>query len=528
MPQACVRFGLLCGALLTSWLAVAAEPQRVEVLLKGGTLHDGSGGNPVVGDVAISKGKIVGVGTVMNVDADWVLDCKGLVVCPGFIDLHNHSDRDILKPETRANLNFLTQGCTTVVTGNCGSGPVDAKDYYDKVDQLGAGTNIAHLLPQGSLRQQVLEMSARKPSDSELNRMRELADKAMRDGVWGMSSGLIYVPSSYATTDEIASIAEVVGRHGGIYASHIRGEGSGLLQSVDEAIEIGKRGHTPVHISHFKASESANWGLVRQAVARIQKAREAGLKVTADQYPYNASSTSLDATLLPTWALEGGRDAMLKRLDDPEQGPRIRKVVADKLQRSADGTALRIARFTPRPKWTGKNLVQIAEAENKSAIDIAYEVFRNGGAQIVHFSMSEDDVRFVMAVDWVATASDGRAFIPGADQPHPRSYGTFTRKLGYYALNENVVSLSQAIRSATSLPAEILGMSDRGLLKAGLVADIAVFDPSEVSDTATFDEPHRYSRGVKFVFVNGQPAIIHGAPTGGLFGKALRRTTTAK
>ena len=206
-----VRFGLLCGALLTSWLAVAAEPQRVEVLLKGGTLHDGSGGNPVVGDVAISKGKIVGVGTVMNVDADWVLDCKGLVVCPGFIDLHNHSDRDILKPETRANLNFLTQGCTTVVTGNCGSGPVDAKDYYDKVDQLGAGTNIAHLLPQGSLRQQVLEMSARKPSDSELNRMRELADKAMRDGVWGMSSGLIYVPSSYATTDEIAIVQALSG-----------------------------------------------------------------------------------------------------------------------------------------------------------------------------------------------------------------------------------------------------------------------------------------------------------------------------
>lgn len=521
----CLRVVTWCVVLFGAAGGTAAEPQRVDVLLTGGMLHDGSGQAPQVGDVAIKGAKIVGVGSLSNIEADWVIDCKGLVVCPGFIDLHNHSDRDILKPETRANLNFLTQGCTTVVTGNCGSGPVDAKDYYDKVDQLGAGTNIAHLLPQGSLRQAVLETSARKPTDSELNRMRELADKALRDGVWGMSTGLIYVPSSYATTDEIASIAEVVGRHGGFYASHIRGEGAGLLTSVEEALDIGRRGKTPVHISHFKASESANWGLVRQAVQRINEARGQGQKVTADQYPYNASSTSLDATLLPTWALEGGRDAMLKRLDDTEQGPRIRRIVEDKLKRSADGNAIRIARCSPRPKWTGKTLVQIAEAERKTALDVAYEVFRNGGAQIVHFSMSEDDVRFVMAVEWVATASDGRTYLPGADKPHPRSYGTFTRKVGYYATKENVVSLPHAIRSATSLPAEILGLSDRGLLKSGLVADLAVFDPNEIRDAATFDEPHRYSRGVKFVFVNGQPAIVDGSPTGGLFGKALRRVT---
>lgn len=513
---------VLVGLLSQPGVAIALE--RVDVLLKGGLVHDGTGQAGQVADVAIRADKIVVVGDSKDFVADWVIDCSGLVVCPGFIDLHNHSDGPILETATRANMNFVLQGCTTVVTGNCGSGPVNAKNYYDKIDRLGAGTNVTHLLPQGSLRAEVMGSALRKPSDAELKQMLTLTETAMEDGVWGMSTGLIYVPSSYADTDEIAAIASVVGRHGGIYASHIRGEGSELLASIEEALNIGQRGNTPVHISHFKASGRENWGLVRQAVKRIEAARSTGQVVTADQYPYNASSTSLDATLLPTWTLEGGRSALLKRLDDAEKGLQIRASVAESLAQKSNGEVIRIARYQPRPDWVGLNLLQISQREKREPIDIADEIFRNGGAQIVHFSMSPEDVEYVMGIEWVATASDGRAYLSGPDKPHPRSYGTFSRKVGYYAVEQRTVSLEHAIRSSTTLPAKILGLTDRGELKVGAFADIVVFAPAEFRDTATFDEPHRYSKGLKFVFVNGKPAVADGSPTGGLFGRALRRS----
>ncbi|MBC8290937.1 MAG: D-aminoacylase [Planctomycetes bacterium] len=503
-----------------------AQVPPADILLTGATLYDGVSEKPREGDVAMRGGRIVAIGTSLTIPAVWKIDCVGQVICPGFIDLHNHADRRIVKAATRANMNYVTQGCTTIVTGNCGSGPTDVAAYYKTLDEHGAGTNVAHLLPQGSLRDRVMGTALREPKASELAEMLKLAETAMSDGAWGMSTGLIYVPSSYAKTDELIQIAKVVSSHGGIYASHIRGEGSTLLDSVSEALQIGRDAKLPVHVSHFKSSGRSNWGLVRRAVDQIQKARDAGQFVTADQYPYIASSTSLDATLLPAWARAGGRKELIKRFEDPDVGPRLRDYVTRSLENKNGGESVRIARYSPHPEWAGKSLKSIAEAEKKDTIEIAYEIFRGGGAQIVNFSMSEEDVRFVMAVDWVATASDGGAYLPGADRPHPRNYGTFPRKLRYYSIDEKVISPGRAIRSATSLPADILGLKDRGRLEVGQAADVVVFDPKTLRDAATFSNPHQYSKGIRFVFVNGKPAIAEGIPTGTLAGKALRHTST--
>ncbi|MBM80325.1 MAG: N-acyl-D-amino acid deacylase [Planctomycetaceae bacterium] len=507
-------------------LISSVNAQQTDVLLKGATVYDGTAADGRKASVAIADGKILAIGQFNEANAVLEIDCQGLVIAPGFIDLHNHSDRQIVDRRTRANINYVLQGCTTIVTGNCGSGPVDVGAYLAKIDEGGAGTNVVHLLPQGSLRQRVIGTVQRDATAGEISKMKQLTDKAMSDGAWGMSTGLIYVPSSYASTDELVSLAEVVSKHGGIYASHIRNENVRLLAAVGEAMSIGQRAGLPVHISHFKSSGRESWGLVRRAADMIQTARDKGHKVTADQYPYVASSTSLGATLIPTWARAGGSRKLLERLADSEQGPRIRKAMAASLENKNDGATIRIARYSPRKDWVGKSVAQIADSEKKTSLEIALEITKNGGAAIVNFSMSEDDVRHIMQVPWVATASDGRAYLPGADKPHPRSYGTFPRKLGHYSIRESVLSLSQAVRSASGLPADILGIKDRGYLKKGLVADIVVFDPAKLKDAATFEDPHQLSQGIQYVLVNGEFAVYRGRPTGNLAGKALRHSST--
>lgn len=525
MTAPLTRFGLVFSslaclfALIVTPAAIAQQPVEADVLLAGGTIYDGSGADGVVGDVAIRDGKVVAVGKFARGAVGQTIDCKDLIVCPGFIDLHNHSDRPILDAKTRANTNFLTQGCTTVVTGNCGGGHVDVAKYFKELDDSGAGTNIIHLLPHGALRSDVFGSVRRPPSEDELEKMRELAEKAMRDGAWGMSTGLIYVPGTYAETDEIVEIAKVVGRHGGIYSSHIRNEGTGLLDAVREAIEIGRRASLPVHVSHFKASGRDAWGGLRVAAALIEESRQKGQRVTADQYPYIASSTSLEAMVIPTWAREGGSKRLIARLDDKESGPKLRQEIEEKLQTR---NRMVIASFRKRPEWVGKSLDEIAEAEKRPQLEIIEEITRAGGASAVSFGMNEEEVRYAMQLPWVATASDGSAKVPDADRPHPRSFGTFTRKLGRYALAEKVITLSAAIRSSSGVPADILSLKDRGYLKTGYAADIAVLDPRELMDQATFDDPYRYSSGVEYVFVNGRPAVYQGTPTGVLAGKALR------
>jgi N-acyl-D-aspartate/D-glutamate deacylase len=507
---------------------ISAAPVEADFVIQGATLYDGRGGEGVKGDLAIKGERIVGVGSFEVKGTPRRLDGTGLIVAPGFIDLHNHSDTPILAPATRGNVNFLTQGVTTIVTGNCGAGPVDVADYYRKLDVNRAGTNVAHQIPHNTLRRRVMGEANRPPTGEELEKMKALVDKGMREGAWGLATGLYYTPGSYADTDELIELSKVVARHGGFYASHMRNEGTGLLASVTETLTIGKRAGLPVHISHMKAFSKRAWGHAADAVALVEEAQKKGQIVTADQYPYTASSTSLAADLIPTLFREGTQKDILARLDDPEKGPRMRQAMAQNLEASDEGRSLRIARFAKKPAWQGKTLAAIAAAEKKTPLEMAIEIERNGGAQIVNFSMKDEDVRLIMKRPWVATASDGSATAKDSSVPHPRNYGTFPRKIGRYAIEDRLISVGQAIRSATGLPADVLHLPERGYLKPGYFADVVVFDPKTFRDTATFDNPHQYASGVVYLFVNGTVAIEKGKVTGKLAGRARRHHSAKK
>jgi N-acyl-D-aspartate/D-glutamate deacylase len=511
---------LLCLCLVARGSDAVRAAERCELLLTNGQVVLGDGSPPIAASVAIQDGKIVAVGSELDYLAEMTLDCRGLAIAPGFIDLHTHSDEEIIARDTRANINYLMQGCTTIVTGNCGSGHVQVDDYLDKVDTGGAGTHVAHLLPHGSLRSQVMGKEDRSPTPEELEQMQSLAEQAMKDGAFGMSTGLIYVPGMFAKTDELIAIARRIGQYQGIYVSHIRGEGSSLLRSVEEAITIGRTAGLPIHVSHFKASGKQAWGSLHLAAKMVEEARGAGLKVTADQYPYIASSTSLDATLLPSWARAGGRTALKERLNDAASFAKIRAEVARELQSM---NRIQLASFSPRPDWIGKSLDEIAALEKLEPVDVVMEIEKLGGASIVNFGMDEDDVRMAMALPWVATASDGSAKVASALQPHPRSFGTFPRKLGYYAQQQKILSLEAAIRSSSYLPAQILGLTDRGLIRASYAADLAIFDPASFGDRATYDQPYLPPVGLKHVLVRGKLAVYEGIPTGALAGRSLRK-----
>ena len=519
--------GILISTVVLSLSGTARSdepkaPIQADVVLKGGTLVDGTGAPAKLADVALRGDRIVAVGTFDASPNAKLIDTSGLIVAPGFIDLHTHSDDGILKPANRPNLNYQTQGVTTVVTGNCGGGVVDVAKFLDAVDAHGTGTNVIHLVPLGSVRSAVFGNVDRPPTERELTQMKRVIDRGMRAGAWGVSSGLIYMPGLYAKTAELAELARVAARHGGFYASHIRDEGDGLLASIDEALTVGREAKLPVHISHLKASGRSSWGLVTPGCERIDEARKQGQAVTADQYPYIASSTRLAAMVIPAWALEGSTEDFTRIAADPVRGVQLRHEIDRELKARDGGAAIRIARYAPKLSRVGRDLVTIAREEGTTPLEIVLDVQRHGGAQAINFGMSEDDVRTVMHHDFVATASDGSSHVPnGEDRPHPRAYGTFPRKVRY-ALDDKVLTLEQAIRSCSGLPAQILRLPDRGVIRTGAIADIVVFDPKTFRDAATFDHPTRYAPGVRYLYVNGVAAIAQGKPLKVLPGRALR------
>jgi N-acyl-D-aspartate/D-glutamate deacylase len=506
------------------FLPAAEAKIEADVVIRGATLFDGSGQAGKQGDLAMRGDRIVAVGNFQAAGKPKVIDGKGLFVAPGFIDLHTHCDlgNSLTRRTGRDNLCYLMQGVTTVVTGNCGSGPTDVAGYFKKLEANPPGTNVIHQVPHNSVRMEVMGNANRAPTARELKKMQALVDRGMKDGAWGMSTGLIYNPGTYARTDEIIALAKVAARHGGFYASHIRTEGIAVLTAIEEALTIGREAGLPVHISHLKASGRKAWGKAADEIALIRKARAKGQAVSADQYPYVASSTSLAATVVPARFREGTRRDFQNRLADPEMGPKVRRAIQKEITERRAGKAVRIARYTKKPAWQGKTLEAIAQAEKKSLLELVLEIERNGGAQIVNFGMSEEDVQLIMRQPFVATASDGSSQVPGDTVPHPRSYGCFPRKIGRFAIQEKKISVEQALRSASGLPADILKLADRGYLKTGYYADVVVFDPKTYRDQATFDRPHQYATGVRYLFVNGKRVIDQGKFTKVRAGKALR------
>ncbi len=513
--------------LLISTLIASADPapKTMDVVVRNVTIYDGRGKPAVNGDIALAGDRIVAIGTFEVVGKPRIIDGSDLIAAPGFIDLHNHADigsPSITQPAGRPVKSYLTQGVTLIVTGNCGSGPVDVKGYFAKLEKDGVGVNVIHQVPHNSIRSKVMGNANRAPTADELQKMEAIVDQQMKDGCWGMSTGLIYTPGTYAKTDEIIELAKVVSKHGGFYATHMRNESTGVLTAIEETLKISREAKLPVHISHIKCSGQAAWGMAGKAIAMIEKARRDGAIVTADQYPYIASSTSLSATVIPTRFRDGTNKEYIARLDDPDKGPAIQKAVENAMKERDGGAAIQIASYKPNPKWQGKTLAAIAEAEKKSAADIVMEIERHGGAGVVNFGMNEEDVRIFMRQPFVATASDGSAQVPGDTFPHPRSYGTFPRKIGQYGYVDGYITLEHAIRSASGLPADILHLSDRGYLKAGNFADIVIFDPKTYRDPATYEKPHQYATGVKYLFVNGKLAIDDGKFMDVLAGKPLR------
>ncbi len=509
-------------SLFACLLLGQVDPVEADVVLRNATIHDGTGEASRVGDVAIHGDRIVGVGKITWKGKPRIIDCTGLILAPGFIDLHTHSDFPLQDKKTAGNVNYLTQGVTTAVTGNCGAGPVDTAKYFKKMEEQGIGTNVIHQVPHNAVRSQVMGNANRDPSEAELKKMEDLVEKGMKDGAWGLATGLIYNPGTYSKTEELVALAKVAAKHGGLYASHIRDEGTGIFGALEEILAICRRAGIRVHISHIKVSGRRSWGKSADVIAFLQRARKEGLEVTADQYPYMASSTNLAAMVIPAKYREGTPKDFLERLDDPKVGPILRKAIEEKIDGRQGGKSLQIASYSPRPDWQGKTLDAIAQAEKKSLLELVLEIQRKGGASVVSFGMNEEDVRLFMKEPFVATASDGSSMLPSKTVPHPRSYGTFPRKIGRYALEEKVIPLELAIRSASGLPADILKLPQRGYIKNQYFADLVVIDPQTFRDRGTFEKPHQYSTGVRFVFVNGKLAIDNGEVQKSLHGRVLR------
>lgn len=504
-----------------SILFISCSPDY-DLVIEDGIIYDGLGGAPFIANIAVNDGKIVKIGN-FKADGLKVINAKGLLVAPGFIDIHTHIDRGIVRPEGSSVQNYLTQGVTTVVTGNCGSGTWNVSNYFNRLDSIGIGPNVVHLIGHKTIRRAVIGQEDREPTAEELSEMKSLIAQGMQEGAVGLSSGLFYAPGSFAKTEEVVDLAKTVKEYQGIYASHIRDESNyttGLVASIKEAIEIGEKAGIPVEISHIKALGVPVWGLAEEVCSIIEAAQERGVKVMADQYPYVASSTSLSAAVIPRWVQEGGK--LKERLKDPDLMERIKKESEANIVRRGGPESLLIVSYRPNHDYDGLSLAEISVLMNKSAVETAIELVLEGSPSIVSFNMNKDDLAYFMQKDYIMTSSDGSVQIMGSGVPHPRSYGTFPHKLRKYVIEEELISMEKAIRAATYLPAEMLGLTDRGQLTEGKIADIVIINLETIGAEATFAKPHQYSKGIEYLLLHGQMVIESEIYNKKLIGKTLR------
>ena len=511
----------LARSVLTSHIGRDARvpSEQLDLLILHGKLVDGSGKKPRTADVGIQGDRVTFVGDARkaNLTAARIVDATGLVVAPGFIDPHTHTLGDLSDPNRKSNEAYLMQGVTTVVTGNDGGSVLNIGETLRKWDEQGIGTNAILLAGHGTIRGRVLGPTDAQPNAAQLEEMRALVARAMDEGAFGLSTGLYYAPGSYAKTEEVIELSRVVAAKGGVYDTHMRDESSysiGLLGSIKETIRIGREAKLPVHISHIKALGPEVWGQSKQAIELIKKARAEGIAATACQYPYTASGTSLQASLIPRWAEVGGRAELLKRIDDPQMRPRLLSEMEENLKRRGGAESLLVTDARDE-QLVGKRLSEIANTRNKSAVETALELIKLGSTGVASFNMNEKDIDRFMKQSFMMTCSDGSA-------GHPRKYGTFPRKLREYVYRRKLIGLPFMVRHSSALTAETFRIPERGLIREGYFADVIVFDEKTVADRANYEQPELFSLGMKFVIVNGKIAVDNGAYSGALAGRALR------
>jgi N-acyl-D-amino-acid deacylase len=500
-----------------------------DLLITNGRVVDGTGNPWFRADVGVRGGRIVRVGSIPLAQAREVFDAHNQIVAPGFIDVHTHVEGIYAQPAAE---NFVRMGVTTLVTGNCGISVTNVAEFLGRTRQTPIAVNLATLVAHGSVRQKVMGLANREPTADELHQMEQTVEQAMKDGAVGLSTGLIYVPGTYAKTEEIVALAKVAARYGGVYATHMRSEGDHVADAIRESIQIGEQANLPVEISHFKIASKLLWGQSPMTLGLVRDARARGLSVTVDQYAYTASSTSLDSRL-PSWLLEGGREEGKKRLADQATRERVHREMKDALKRGGfkDYDFAVVSSYRPTPPFNGKSIAQITlETKRKkdvdSQIEQMLEMYAAGGAGMVYHGMGEQDVQTIMREPFTMIASDSGVLRPGEGVPHPRGYGNNARVLGHYVRELKVVALEDAIRKMTSLPAQTFHLRDRGLLREGFAADIVVFDDAQINDRSTYDQPHQYPVGISRVFVNGQAVFADGHMTEARPGAALRGAGT--
>jgi N-acyl-D-amino-acid deacylase len=506
-----------------------------DIIIKNGSIVDGLGGKPVQADIGISQGKIKTIGSLEEKKAKKVIDAANLMVCPGFIDLHTHTDEGILdQPEAH---NYIRQGVTTVVGGNCGGSHFPIGEFLKNLEEKKIALNFCTLVGHNTIRKRVMGNADREPSQEELAQMKKMVEQAMQEGAVGISTGLKYIPGAYTKIDEVIELAKVVRQYGGFYATHMREEGQGILEAVQETIDIGKSAQIPVHISHHKITSVDRWGDSEKTLGMVDDARKAGIDVTLDQYPYPATSTGL-TVLFPSWALEGDSKQRIERWNDEKLKPQIIEKIIYNIQHDRGGNDLNrilIARYTPEPELEGLTIAQILEKKGmpvtiEAGAELIVQMQLRGTAgekelvQAIYFCLDDADIERIMKHPLVSHASDGDITRLGVGKPHPRNYGTFPRVLRLYVREKGILTFEEAIRKMTSLPASRLGLTDRGCIKEGYYADIAIVDPGKVADTATWENPHSYPTGISYVLVNGQPVIEDNKFPGMFPGKVIYGT----
>ena len=496
----------LCFLFLFFIASGAFAQQHFDIIIKNGKIVDGAGNPWFYGDIGIVKDKITCIGGLSKDKANNVIDATGLIVAPGFIDVHTHIEGD--EKTTPTADNFIYDGVTTVITGNCGSSNTDIKKYFRFLDSAKLSVNVGTLIGHNDVRHEVLGDADVAPDAEQLKRMEEIVDKAMRDGAMGLSTGLEYTPGIYSKTDEIVALAKIAAKYNGIYTSHMRNESDKVFDAIAETIDVGRQAKIPVEVSHFKVGQP-NWGASEKMMAMVDSARKESLDITVDQYPYTASSTSL-YILLPDWLKAGGTEAILQRLNDPALHEKVvKEMIADMARRKRQHFDYAVvASCVSNPSIDGKSIEQINIETGRTStisneIETILDIVKEGSASMVFHSMSETDVENILKYPLTMVISDSGIREFGVGVPHPRGYGSNARVLAVYVREKKIITLEDAVRKMTSLPAQKFHLTNRGMLQPGMYADIVVFDENAVSDEATFEHPHAYSTGFKYVLVNG-------------------------